>query len=301
MGDANLSEEVIEHVFSYLPGIALHEVQQVNTQSQEIALGVDDKRWKAKVTRIEAIMYKFGDFIPLPSEVTLNYKENAAISPIGVTQQMWVEVMGSNPSYFREKRFCPDGYQEIVIRENIIGMCSDFPVEQVIAENQRKENSDEEFFEKINKIYLNAGFNTQFRRQTMDEFFYAYTMKGENPDLRVDDPLFFKKITPYYEISDRDPSDLSKPSPSGEKQPRPLVMNAPNLWGFRRSGVEEWTHDTNPFPNGTGFQRVVVTGSYLWNRKAFESQKFGLWAPCRSDRNLGASRLIRITQKGSKP
>ena len=44
-----------------------------------------------------------------------------------VTQAQWLEVMGANPSYFKEKKFCPETFA-LVSR---LPLCPDLPVENV--------------------------------------------------------------------------------------------------------------------------------------------------------------------------
>ena len=49
-----------------------------------------------------------------------------------VTQRMWFTLMGDNPSYFKERQYCEDSYEE---RKNdkgeTVSLCPDHPVEQV--------------------------------------------------------------------------------------------------------------------------------------------------------------------------
>lgn len=57
-----------------------------------------------------------------------------------VTQDIWVEIMGSNPAYYKNKSHCPNEHKSI----KGIGVCSGYPVESVSVQEVDK------FIEKIN-------------------------------------------------------------------------------------------------------------------------------------------------------
>jgi hypothetical protein len=90
--------------------------------------------------KVEAIMKKFGEFIPLSSNPEWADSKDE-ISPVGTTQELWVEVMGNNPSSFKEMKYCPDTYKEVLTHGVRVGMCPDFPVETVGAVNPEEKCS----------------------------------------------------------------------------------------------------------------------------------------------------------------
>jgi hypothetical protein len=219
-------------------------------------------RWKGKVNQIETLL-KSNQFISLP--------QGGAISPLPVTQELWVEVMGNNPSQFKEKKHCPETYKEIKVDGKSIGMCPDFAPDRILAVSRGKKDSDLEFIQKLNQIYKNAGLKTKFRRQTRKEFAWADTA-GEKAPKSANDPLL-KKFTPYREISN---------------QPRSIMTNEPNTLGFRRSGSWEWAQDKD------GSYQALVGGSWF-NYPAYVASGFRY---SNSPRNrsylIGSSRLVRI-------
>ena len=76
-----------------------------------------------------------------------------------VTQAQWVQVMGTNPSYFSKKEFCPDSH---AIR-NQISMCMYNPVENVSWFDTQY------FFQRLNS--MNDGYF--YRLPTEAEWEYA--------------------------------------------------------------------------------------------------------------------------------
>jgi hypothetical protein len=234
-------------------------------------------------------MNKFGEFIPLPKD--------GSISPVAPTQELWVEVMRNNPSFFKEKKYCPDTYREVVKNGKRIGMCPDFPMDTIIPVSEGKKDSDVEFIAQMNLIYQNAGLDVSFRRATGDEYRWAESEGGNNPKSAEDRDLW--KFFPYGEISDRDPRDLLKPSPSGEHQPRSMVDNAPNGFGFRRSGVWEWVED---MLSPDSKYRNFVGGSWSKGYPGYsasgdpESGK-----PVRRSSMIGPARLVKMKEGNSLP
>jgi hypothetical protein len=243
------------------------------------------KTWyQFKVNRIEAIMNKFGDFIPFSLNPEWSDSKDA-ISPVAPTQELWAEVLGVNRARFKEKRYCPDTYKEVVVNGVTIGMCPDFPMESVIAVDQGKKDSDVEFMAALELIYSNAGLKVEFRRSTRAEYLWADTEGGTSPKLAHDPDL--GKATPYWQISNKDPKNLSNPSHSGVRQPRSIFDNAPNAFGFRRSGVWEWVEDMD------GSFRGLVGGGWSFNPELAES---GFRYSSRPDSRwfyFGPSRLVR--------
>jgi hypothetical protein len=229
--EISIPYELIEMIFSYLEPKDLSSSSQLNSSTYEIAHLINRKRLRNKIIRIEKLM-DFDNFIPLVSPPDL-----AAISHIAVTQELWFEVMGNNPSKFKDFQYCPASYKAL----RGIPMCSDFPVETIQFRDDGLGNSDEEFLFRLNRLYESQGLSTRFRSATFREYNWADTEGGKTPK-RSEDPEFWKFAT-YRAISDRDPSDLTKPSPSGLHQTHGVQAKKSNAFGFYRSGVWEWTKD----------------------------------------------------------
>jgi hypothetical protein len=159
-------------------------------------------------------------------------------------------------------------------------------VERVIGVNQGKKESNIEFVAELSRIYRKAGLNVEFRWATSQEYDWADTAGGTAPKTQHDPHLW--KATPYREISNRDPDDLTKPSPSKEDQPRSIWKNAPNAFGFRRSGVWErleYKDGQKGYLAGGGWDSIssaVVSG----NRPL-------LWVDSQAG-DIGSSRLVKI-------
>ena len=64
-----------------------------------------------------------------PVKVTFSY--SFAIMVTEVTQRQWVDVMGENPSFFKEQRFCVDSYQSIDTDKGVVTLCPNHPVENI--------------------------------------------------------------------------------------------------------------------------------------------------------------------------
>lgn len=200
--------------------------------------------YKEQVKKIEELMNRFGSFIPLSGNNDWK-NSNEAIAAAGVDQELFVTVMKHNPSKFKELKYCPNTHKVVFIDGAWVEMCPDFPVDSVSAQSRGVKDSDEELIERMNEIYHKAGLNIQFRRPTRAEYNWADTVGGVHPKVanNADDLVELGAAMPHMKISDRDPrnpQDATRTSPSKERQPRSMFDNAPNLLGFRRSGVWEW-------------------------------------------------------------
>src|SRR4051794_9059987 len=80
--------ELTEGIYSYLDPKSLEMVGKVSARSREIALS-------EKVRRIDRLMEP-KKYIPLPCNADSDIYHS--ISPVGITQALWFEIMGSNPS-----------------------------------------------------------------------------------------------------------------------------------------------------------------------------------------------------------
>jgi hypothetical protein len=168
-------------------------------------------------------------------------------------------------------------------------MCPDFPMESVIAVNQGLKDSDVELMAELSRIYRNAGLSVEFRRATREEYNWADTEGGAAPKTEHDPHL--GKAIAYFQISDKDPDDLTKPSPSGENQPRSILKNAPNAFGFRRSGVWEWVEDMD------GSIRGLVGGCWDFDPRYVVSGCQNASLPDYRCHSIGPSRLVRIVRQ----
>ena len=161
-----------------------------------------------------------------------------------VTQRMWYEVMGENPSGFQEAQHCKN---HTVI--NGVSLCPENPVEQVGW------NDVQTFIKKLNqKLGLNG--NKGYRLPTEAQWEYA-ARAG---------------TTTAYSFGD-DPGDLEKYAVFSDNQTRPVKSKQPNPWGLydMHGNVWEWTQDyygkelpggIDPLQNHSPPNRIVRGGSW---------------------------------------
>ena len=195
----------------------------------------------------------------------------------GFDQEFYVFLLKKNPSGFKERKYCPDTYKEIIVKDEVIGMCPDLPVERLKSEGI---GSDQELIDELNFIYRNAGLATRFEATTRAQFHYADTVGGTEPKLMTQANIAkLSQYTPFLEVLDQ--------TPSGERQPRSIKNNAPNSLGFRRSGVWEWIKDIEWKDRG------LVGGS--WNYSSLFAGSYFLGSVHNTYSKLnGPARLVRM-------
>jgi hypothetical protein len=287
-----LPPEIIGLLFSFLdPNPSYMSVNRKINAAATYAIQDWSRR---KLRRIEKLMDS-DHFIPLPGSSVM-----ASISPIGVSQELWFEVMGNNPSHFKIKKFCPglDNRGEVAHKALMmvkksgeperIEMCRHLPVERVKALSNGNKNSDEEFINQLNLLYSKSGSSVKFRRAKVEEWNYADTA-GDTQPKRADDVDLWKYVT-YWDISDKDPGqnpNLNLPSPSAEVQTHPVKGKQANSLGFYRNCVSEWTDDT------IGSVRVDAGGSWRSSPRRAASGFRTVGLPNSRSSSGGASRLVR--------
>jgi hypothetical protein len=116
-------------------------------------------------------------FIPLSQNHPWRDSKDA-ISHIAVTQQLWFAVMGNNPSYFKQEKYCPGNYKVLGKTE----LCWDFPVEMISVQSGGVRDSTTEFLVELNRIFIEAGLDVQFRLQADDEFLWGDMARGSMAD-----------------------------------------------------------------------------------------------------------------------
>lgn len=278
----SLPVEMVEEIFSHLSPQELRAAR-VDDRTDAIIEFMDPNSFNKRFKRIEALL-ELEEFIPLPNS-------NQALSHIGISQELWVEVMGNNPSRFTDKKYCPNSHKiKDVYRKNgnvvKVEMCRDLPVETIKAKEGESKYSDQAFIDRLNVLYEIQKLDTRFRRATAQEYSWADEAGGIAPK-QIMDTEFWKYVT-YHQISDRAPLDLSRPSPSGEHQTHGVKAKLPNILGFYRSGVWEWTDTV------VDSVRVLVGGS--WStvpERAVSGFRYLIHVGPRVPA-IGAARLVRI-------
>ena len=180
-----------------------------------------------------------------PVNVTLS--KAFEIGATEITQLQWVVVMGSNPSYFKEEKYCKDSYAEI----NGVAICADLPVERVSW------NEIQDFIAEYNKRAKDA---YTYRLPTEAEWEYAARAGTQTAYAFGEDVSKLKDYAWYYENS--------------ENQSHSVATKAANAWGLydMHGNVWEWVNDwyegqlkggTDPKGPQSGSFRVIRGGGWF--------------------------------------
>jgi len=300
-GFQDLPFEMIEKIYSPM-NLKERREARVNRLTDYVAvdlnkgeIGIGGSKFKEKLAKIEELL-ELDQFISL-SDMPNHLSPTDAISHIGVSQELWFEVMGNNPSEFKKERYCPDGpgkhkFGSVFKQDGTIEyvpMCPDLPVESVQAENSGNRYSDEEFIDRLNKAFELARKNIRFRRARAEEYNWADTEGGKNPK-RLNSHLW--KYATYLEISNLDPTQdpaLNRRLYSNENQTHGVKAKEGNTFGFKRSGVWEWTENMIEGSSDV----IIVGGSWRHDRKYALSGSQSCNLPHRRNAHVGAARLVR--------
>ncbi len=168
-----------------------------------------------------------------------------------VTQEQWVKLMGSNPSYFQKREYCPETY-----RDTPVAMCPTHPVEQVSWEDAQA------FITKLNSNTPDDGYF--YRLPTEAEWEYA--ARGCSEDLCRQNAYSFGN----------NPNMLARygwfANNSGD-QTQAVAQLRPNAFGLYdiHGNVWQWTYDwydsysdleRDPVGPSSGSSRVLRGGGW---------------------------------------
>jgi formylglycine-generating enzyme required for sulfatase activity len=165
--------------------------------------------------------------------VTLNSYE---ISETAVTQESYVLITGTNPSYFKEQKYCPESFKEIEVNKMKIPACSDHPVETVSwdeAKQYVKRLSDQD---------------SKFTYSLPTEAQLEVAFRGGSTTAHVSgDGLTLGDYVWY--------------SANSGGQTHSVKSRVPNAYGIYRSSVLEWVSDwySESYQGGLG---IDPTGAF---------------------------------------
>ncbi len=215
--------------------------------------------------------------------VTITY--NYEMMTTEVTQAMYFEMTGINPSKFKNQEYCPLSFESRISHTTgrVETLCPNNPVEKVSF------NDVKNFI-----AFLNAKTEMNYRLPTEAEWEYAARAGSQSTYSFGDNATLLSEYAIYSGNSG------SKTHPVGAMR---NYANNPNHNGIydMYGNVWEWTQDwynawtsgrVNPTGHFTGSLRVKRGGSYYDNAKYLRSAYRGSDRPSNQKSNLGF-RLVR--------
>ena len=224
---------------------------------------------------IEAVN-RGGSRTKLAHQVAVYLTRDFEIQTTEVTQEQWFEVMEGNPSYWKEKRHCPNRHQII----GTVKLCPNNAVEQVSWHDVQ------DFIVKLNQ-QKNDGYT--YRLPTEAEWEYAARAGTETAYFFGDNPSDLGVYSWYW-------GNLEiKTQRVGQKLPNPWRLR--DIYG----NVNEWVQDyyNEDLPGGTdplqnsGVERVARGGSFVSDEISLRSAARASWEPESRESAIGF-RLVRI-------
>ncbi len=213
-----------------------------------------------------------------PHEVTIS--KPFEIGTTEVTQWQWFVVMGTNPSKFQEKEYCPESYME----QDGVSMCADHPVERVSWEDVQ------EFIREYNRRAKEThGNEYEYRLPTEAEWEFA-ARGGAKAGTKTaysfgDNPSELKNYG-WHQGNSR--SRFGKQS----RQSRSVGLLSPNPLGLYdvHGNVWEWVEDwykrkypegpvTDPRGPKNGSYRIVRGGGWNGYARSLRSSNRGYDRP----------------------
>ena len=212
----------------------------------------------------------------VPVKITKDFDMQSTV----ITQLQWWAIMGTNPSYFSKQQNCPNTYLE----QEGVGMCSDFPVEQVSW------NEVQDFITKLNS--QDSKFS--YRLPTEAEWEFA-ARAGRQTAYSFGDDV--SQLGDYAWYSD-----------NSNSQSHAVATKKANPWGLYdvHGNVWEWVQDwygsnrpsslqTDPTGPSSGSYRVVRGGGWSGGARFLRSAFRFFGVPGYRYGYLGA-RLVRTAK-----
>ena len=165
-----------------------------------------------------------------------------------VTQLQWFTLMGSNPSLFNKKKYCPESHME----KDGVSLCPGLPVEHVSYEDVKA------FIGAYNRRARKEGDSYRYRLPTEAEWEYAARGGTQTAYSFGNNPL---KMSDY--VWHRGNSNQNKPVATKKPNPLGLYDIHGNVWEW----VQDWYGDyparsvTDPKGRRRGFYHVIRGGS----------------------------------------
>jgi len=138
-----------------------------------------------------------------------------------VTQEVYAMFTGSNPSYHKERKHCPQTFKIMEINGKDVPMCPDHAVESVSWYDAQA------FIRLVNQALQGQGYTYALPTEAQTE----YAMRGGT-------------TTAY--VSGEDDTELEKYviyNVNSKSQTQPVKSKSSNSFGIYRGGVWEWTMD----------------------------------------------------------
>ena len=180
-----------------------------------------------------------------------------AIMDAPVTQRMWFDVMGKNPSHFKKRKYCRKGH--IVI--DGISLCPDHPVEGVSW------NDVQEFIQKLNQM-LGMDQTRGYRLPTEARWEYAARAGTTGAYSFGNEPQNLGKYAVYEDNS------MGHTWPVRSKRANPWGLHDMygNVWEWTQDGyVDRLRGGPDPLETGSTKFRVVRGGSWYFPARNLRS------------------------------
>ena len=201
-----------------------------------------------------------------------------AITDIPITQEIWFEVMGDNPSFHQKPEHC-DNYRKM----GRVSLCPDLPVEQV------SQTDIQDFLLELNRLL--GIIEPRKKWQLPTEAQWEYAARGGT-------------TTPYF-FGDESMELFSKYAVFNDSQSRSVRSKLPNPWGLYDIYGNVWellrdryrrrlSGGVNPLQR-KGDGSVTRGGSWEWSKPIRSAQR-ALFRLEKSKR-IG----FRIVQEGLRP
>jgi formylglycine-generating enzyme required for sulfatase activity len=197
------------------------------------------------------------------------------IQDSAVTQRLYVEIMGENPSEFKEEKYCLNHHQEIQVGWKKIQLCTDHPVEKASWEDVEK------FLQKLNLKFKSLGYQFGLPSEAQQE----YSIRGGTTTAYVSGP------------DDHGLGEFVSYEANSNSQTHAVRSKRANDYGFYRSSVWEWSRDwygeypktsvTDPTGPSSGSGRVMRGCSWFSEARDCRSAERHGDSPGARDADLG--------------
>jgi formylglycine-generating enzyme required for sulfatase activity len=198
-----------------------------------------------------------------------------------VTQEEYAKIMGTNPSNFKDPKYCKENFKELEVDGKKIPMCSNHPVEMVTYEDVT------EFLKKVNEKFKDSGWIFELASEAQQE----YALRGGTTTAFVSGDTA------------EGSTDLIWNEENSGGQTHPIKGKQANKYGIYRESVASWCKDwygeypttevTDPVGPAEGKMRIIRGCSWKGKQRRCRTAQRNGYAPTYKGPNVGF-RVIRV-------